>query len=266
MIFYQQRRNNNKKVFFIAIFIIAFLLIIIEKVGFVSKNLSQVATSVATPLWKTESYILEQGGIYAMKLNSKEDLIRENKNLREDIALLQAGSLSKERILQENKELKEHLGRYDIEPRSVLSAVLVKPNRSVYDTLIIDVGYSDAVQVGSKVTAYGDVTIGVVEKVYSRTSLVKLFSSPGEDLSVLVGEENIAAIAVGLGGGNFSIELPRGVDVEEGGLISFPSISTSIAGVIELIQVHPSDSFQTILFKSPVNMYQLKWVEVLIGD
>jgi len=65
-----------------------------------------------------------------------------------------------------------------------------------------------------------------------------------------------------LGGGNFEVKLPRGVDIREGDVISFPAINTQIVGVVEKIKVKAADPFQTILFKSPVNIYELRFVEI----
>lgn len=229
----------------------------------ITRIFSQGATSLATPVWRAEAYLGELGNDVAMAVRSKESLIAENKALREELASVKIGLLSRDLLLNENRELKERLGRYDSNPAGLLAAVLVKPRRSPYDTLVIDVGSRHGVDVGDLVGAHGDLLIGTIERAMETTSLVRLFSSPGEEIEVTVGSSNIAALAVGAGGGNFRLEIPRGVDITEGDIISFPSISTTIAGVVERIQVEPNDPFQTILFKSPINTNELKWVEVI---
>lgn len=45
-----------------------------------------------------------------------------------------------------------------------------------------------------------------------------------------------------------------------------PSLHIALLGTIEHIAKEANDSFQTIRFRSPVNMQELKWVEVEIGE
>ena len=68
----------------------------------------------------------------------------------------------------------------------------------------------------------------------------------------------------GLGGGNFAAKLPRDVEVKEGDAAVVPSISTSVFGFVEKIELNPTDSFQKIIFKIPANLSELKWVTVEI--
>jgi len=82
----------------------------------------------------------------------------------------------------------------------------------------------------------------------------------------LIGNNNIEKEAVGLGGENFKVEIPREIDVKEGDSIVIPSISTNVFGVVEKIEFKESDSFQNVLFKNSVNVSELKWVEVLLSN
>jgi len=83
---------------------------------------------------------------------------------------------------------------------------------------------------------------------------------------VSIGPENIAAEAIGRGGGNFIVKLPRGVGVEKGDIITMPDISARIFAVVEEIESNPSDPFVTILFKNPVNFNEIKWVQVIKSE
>ncbi|MBU1122646.1 MAG: hypothetical protein KKF54_08165, partial [Candidatus Omnitrophica bacterium] len=148
----------------------------------------------------------------------------------------------------------------------LLGAVLVKPFLSLYDTLIIDVGASDNVKVGNQVLAEGNIFIGYISEVYEKTSKVILYSSPEEKTKVLIGDNNIEKEAICLGGNNFKIEVPREIEVKEWDSIVMPSVSTNIFGTVEKIEYKESDSFQNVLFKNPVNILELKWVEVLLPN
>jgi cell shape-determining protein MreC len=169
-------------------------------------------------------------------------------------------------LIQENTDLKDLLGRKSIYSKAVLASILVKPSFSPYDTLIVDIGTDAGVVVGDKVSADGNIFIGRVSEVYANSSKVILYSSPDEKVLVLVGSNNVLKEAVGIGGGNFKIELPREIDIKEGDDVVIPSISPNIFGIVEKVEYKEADSFQTVLFKSPINVLELKWVEILIPN
>ena len=263
MIHLQQHKKRKKISWWMIVLFIGVLLLIISQSDTVRRTFSGGAISVAEPLWEIQNS-LGVGG-YSTKLLSKKDILLLNEKLQAEVTLLRVQFLSRKLLEQENVELKEILGRQLEETTSLLGVVLIKPSRSLYDTLIIDIGLRDGISKGDIVMAYGDVAIGRIDEVYNDSSRVKLFSSPGEEIDVLVGVSNIAATAEGVGNGNFLLKLPQGVDVAEGDIVSFPSLSPRLAGVVELIQVEPSGSFQQILFKSPINMHELKWIEVILS-
>ncbi|MFA5934875.1 MAG: rod shape-determining protein MreC [Candidatus Paceibacterota bacterium] len=197
-------------------------------------------------------------------LSSKKSLIKENEVLKEQISKGEKDRIIFDLVKKENEELKDILNRKSNKNNYVLGSVLIKPFLSPYDTLIIDVGSSDGIKIGSKVLADGNSFIGYVSEVYSNTSKVVLYSSYGEKIPVLIGQNNIEKEALGIGAGNFKVEMPRESDVKEGDTIIIPSVSSNIFGVVEKVQFKATDSFQNVLFKSPVNISELKWVEVVI--
>ena len=194
---------------------------------------------------------------------SKQSLVRENQALKRERSVLKRTLLSQSEIRTENIKLKEMFGRR-VSESTVLSAVLSRPNKSLYDTFVIGIGLDRGAVAGNLVLASGNIIIGRIDAVYRSTATVTLFSTPGTENAVMVGPERISATAIGKGGGNFEIKLPRGVDVSEGDAVIFPGISAKVFGIVEWVHAEPADALQTILFKSPVNMLELQWVEVLI--
>jgi hypothetical protein len=81
---------------------------------------------------------------------------------------------------------------------------------------------------------------------------------------VVLGSSSISVEAIGIGGGNFNIFLPREVEVKENDVIVIPSITSNIFGIVEKVNFKETDSFQTVLFKSPVNISELSFVEVIL--
>lgn len=219
-----------------------------------------------SPLWTVRNninyFFSNNFGIF----NSKIGLLKENSLLKDKIKLQEKEYALFSLLKKENEDLKNVLNRKNSDQKFLLSVVLVKPFLSAYDTLIIDVGASNGVTIGDKVLADGNTFIGYVSEVYSGSSKIILYSSPGEKVKILIGNNNIEKEATGLGSGNFKVETPREIDVKEGDSITMPSISANIFGVIEKIEFKESDSFQTILFKNPINIAELKWVEVLLSN
>ncbi|HEY4486919.1 MAG TPA: rod shape-determining protein MreC [Candidatus Paceibacterota bacterium] len=228
-----------------------------------SQKISNKVLQGTLPFWRGENFFTEKMRVFGGFLLSKKTLIQENQSLSSRVNMLEVQLMSKNMIVEENNDLKELMGRSNFS-EGLLATVVSKPNRSPYDTLLLDVGEEHGVATGDKVFAHDEVAIGLIEEVSQNVSRVKLFSSPGEEIEVTIGSEHVGAVAHGQGGGNFEVSLPRGVDIQEGDVISFPSISTEVLGIVEKIQAEASDSFQTILFKNPVNMNELHFVVVRI--
>jgi cell shape-determining protein MreC len=243
-------RRGHKPLFIIAV--VALFLFVVLQLPFVSEFFSRTLFALAAPLWGAPALLYSE-------TNSAR-----TQELEQELVTLRMRSLSRELLLEENRALKALLGRDDTAPNTLLAVVLVRPNQTPYDTFILDVGSDENIREGLKVTVAGDVVIGEVEKVFAHTSRAKLYSSPGLETPVLLGADNIAAVAVGHGGGNFTIELPQGILVEEGDIVSLPSITTQVIGVVEVIEAHGGSSFQKIFLRSPISMQQLKWVQVLM--
>lgn len=218
-------------------------------------------TPVATVAWKSEASVSNGLGRLGSLVRSKYSLLLENDSLRSEIASRDAGALLLDGLKRENEELKGLLGRART-GRDVVGLILSRPPLSAYDTMIIDVGASEGIMTGDKVYAQGSILIGDVSEVFGSTARVSLFSTPGRVVSVLFGSSNVQAQATGKGGGNFEAHLPAGVSVSNGDAITFPHLRSHIFGVIESVALDSTGSLQTILFKAPVNMHELRFVEV----
>lgn len=215
--------------------------------------------------------------------SSKKSLLAENAELKEKLYEQEARLTNYNSLLEENIKIKEILGRKISsglsEKGMILSAILSKPNQSPYDTLVIDTGSKEGVLVDQRVFAFGDIPIGRVKEVYYRSAKVVLFSSPGEKTNVSVplslpGNKDIISSdennktsdtfmeAVGRGGGNFEMILPRDFILKKGTEVVLPDISPLVLGIVETIITDPRDSFQKALLVSPVNIQEIKFVQI----
>lgn len=176
-------------------------------------------------------------------------------------------------LRKENNDLKEILNRR-VSSNSVVAYILKKPPFSAYDSLIIDIGIKNGISIGDKVYAMGNIIIGEISEVNDVTSKVKLYSSYGEKYDIFIGinknndvssttkQKNIQATATGRGGGSFEIIVPRDVKVEENDIVTIPSLTNSVFGIVKKIIADPARAYSTILFSQPINIYEQKWVEV----
>lgn len=221
--------------------------------------------------------ILVLGGNIGVKFSnlgsfftSKNSLYLENEKLKSDLAESNIMMANYASLLLENLSLKDILGRKDEKMETVLSAILSKPNKSLYDTLIIDVGEDNGLKVGSHVFAlgrksgevFGSVPIGYISAVYPNSAKVVLFSSPGEKKEVVINGSNIFMELIGRGGGNFEMIIPRDINLLKGDQVLMPGINPYVLALVETILSDPRDPFTKALLVSPVNVQEIKFVEV----
>ena len=242
----------------VPILILLILILLWSYAGGVFKSASSALTR---PLWKVGLGISSFWSGFTAGLRAKSALESENGALKEEIAELKFNLTGFADISEENVQLKEILGRVGSR-EVVLAVVLAKPGHSPYDTLVIDIGSQDGVAVGAHVFASGDVLIGDINKVMPKSSIIRLFSSPGEKSDIVLPEHDLYLQAVGLGGGSFKISAPRDLEIIEGAELLLPGFERQILAVVEKIISDPRDPIKTILATSPVNVQHLRWVEV----
>ena len=265
LLHHKEKGNRLFNKVFVSILIVIAIIIIVRI--FFPNTFTNSLQYISSPFWKAKNSSVEGVINSSQLLRSKRSLVFENDNLKTQIRESEFKLLEFEFLKQENRSLKELLSRevFDIK-NTILGAVLARPNVSPYDTFVIDIGESSNIKKGESAYVSGNVFIGKIDKVYKNTSTVKLFSSPGEITPVSIGLQNISANAEGRGGGNFIVRLPRGTEVEKGDIITMPDINIKLFAIVEEIKADPSDPFVTILFKNPININDIKWVQVVKSE
>ena len=253
------RKARRKKILKIAAIAAALVLLFFLRAP-IYAGLSRVAAFIFRPVLRAGGGV--GGGVsgFGAYLSSKSSLWRENENLKQELEDARARMANYDALQSENLALKETLSRAP-EEKLILAAILSKPNLSPYDTLLVDVG-GQLAEVGDIVFAYGDVPIGRVSEVYASSSKVVLFSSPGEKTEVLILGQNIFMPLVGRGGSNFEMTLPRDLTLEIGTEVQLPGLTPHVLASVVTILSDPRDAFQKALLVSPVNIQELKFVEV----
>ncbi len=262
MIWLQKRFNKEKKLF--RANGIAFLLVCgaVFLFFFYRDAVEKIVTAPLAPLERIGKFSTDTFLNFIETVKSKRSLIAENNALREQYSAQSIALLDRNALAEENSELKHMLGR-TLRRDTVLAAVLQKPPVSPYDTLLIDIGKDENISEGDEVIAGNSFSIGVIDAVFPHEAKVLLLSAPGKTTNVLVGGKHLLTAAVGKGGGNFEVRLPRDARVVVGDAVLLPGLSNSPLGAVAEIRVRPTDTFQTILFRLPVNLFELRHVSVV---
>ncbi len=193
---------------------------------------------------------------------SKNSLLSENDSLKNTIRDNEARMANYEALFNENEKLKEILLRKHGEQAMLLAGIISSPNQSPYDTLVIDAGESNGIKVGDKVFAYGDIPIGVVSEVIKNSAKVRLFSTSGEHLTAVLAGSDTFVELIGRGRGNFEAILPRDFELAEGTLALLPGVNPYTVAEVSSVISDPRDSYKKALLKSPINIFELKFVEI----
>ncbi len=254
------KRSQRKKVFQLGLLTCGCLVLFYFRVG-IYKGLSYVSNKIFYPVLtagrKVGGGLSGVGGYFS----SKKSLTKENENLKITLSEKDAQILNFSVLEAENTSLKEILGRKGENKNLFLAAILEKPNQSPYDTLLIDAGSNHGLKVGNLVLALGNVPVGRIAEVYSDSAKVVLFSSSGEKTQVMV-KEGTSVELIGRGGGNFEMILPRDFAIAKGDQAVLPGISAYVLGTMETVISDSRDAFEKALFVSPVNIQQIKFVQV----
>lgn len=227
-------------------------------------SLSYVANKIFKPVLVVGNNISSNAQNASYLLKSKKSLYLENESLKKDLDAMSAKIFNFDALEEENNKLKETLGRKSGDKDFVLSAILSKPNKSLFDTLIIDAGEKDNIEVGDIVFALGYIPIGKVAEVFPDSSKVVLFSTSLEKTEIVITGGDVFMEIIGRGGGNFEMILPRDFEILKGATVSLPGLDSSVIAKVETIISDPRDSYQKALLISPVNIQNLKFVQVEI--
>ncbi len=257
---YLRTREHKKKRWYPALvgLSIVFLAVLIGFTPLFS-SLREILYPLFTHLFRVTNTISQNASHITLK--SRKALQTENDALREKLNTLNVKVLLADSVFSENEALRETLGNSP-DRELILADVLSKPNLSPYDTLLITKGSEHSISPGAVVYADRYIPIGIVVEVYRGTSLIQLFSSPQVETAVLIGTSNILGTAVGVGGGNFRLLLPKDSLVKEGDTLSLPGVHPTIIGIVDTIISRPEDTFIRILSKHPTNIFSITRVYV----
>ena len=255
------KKEKRKNISRITICVVLFVILFYFRNGIFS-GVSKISEIVFHPILVLGQGVEVKIGGIGSYFVSKNSLYLQNQNLLSQIKEDDARMSNYDSVIADDANIKETLGRKEPNTAMILAAILEKPNQSPYDTLLIDAGVTQGIKVGYTVFALGDVPIGRISDVYQNSAKVILFSNPGETTQALITGSNTFMQLVGRGGGNFEIIMPKDFVLQEGAQVVLPGIHPYVLAITQKIISDPRNPFTKALLVSPVNVQQLKFVEV----
>ena len=259
MIYPQSKDKKSKKNVWVFIFIIFVALTVSNT--YLKQVVSRSATVAFTPFLKTGKLAGERWNNFTFFFKDTNRLRSEIEQLADKNTELEKKFLMFNQLRAENEELKSLLSRTS-DKKLVLASIVSRPPQSPYDVVIIDAGSDNGVEPGMRATVYSNIIMGYVTEVFPKISKVKLISSPGEETNIMIENEKVAAVSVGLGGGNMEIRIPSSIQINPGDKIMTVETFPLLVGIAEKIEVSLPDPFQKILFRSPFNLQQVKYITI----
>jgi cell shape-determining protein MreC len=271
------KKIKRQKYFKIALGLVLLIFLFYFRAG-IFDGFSYIAQEVFRPVLVVGRDLGEKFSNLKAYFISKSSLYAENQNLQSEVAFNDARMANYNSVLTDDANLKSILNRINPKTNMILSAILAKPNQSLYDTLIIDAGSAQGIKVGDTVFAEGNLPIGRIAEGYPDSSKVILFSNPGKQTEVVVEKQvsssidasgNLPAVRqgvfvqlIGRGGGNFEMDMPKDFTLTPGDQMVLPGINSYLMAITQKIISDPRDPMTKALLTSPVNVQELKFVEV----
>ncbi len=253
-----RRTSQSKKIRRILIISAAVLLLL-----FVVPKLAAFSASlIMSPLARMQTYLAQSSDSFPQYIRDRKALIAQIDALRSEQAGQSGERFTLELLSKENEELRSLLG--DHEEKRIVAGIIGRPNKLPYDVLVIDKGSEDGILEGAPIFIGSNTVIGVTRKVFAKSSVVELVTSPGFTASVYIFGPNIYTNAQGMGGGQMRVGVPQGIALHEGDLVILPSVSSGIYGSISVVDSVPTRPEQYGYVSPDIPLSSLRLVSV--GD
>lgn len=234
-----------------------------------------ILTKIFNPITgKFYSWGQEVNNFYYEKVKdsrSAEDLLRENKELKEKYQSLLKENAELKILVQENELLKKELNfsrerGYQTVPSRVISRDLLLPN-----SLSIDKGKNEGVIKGLPVVAEDGVIVGKIIEVKDNSSTVLLLTDAQSKLAVMsLDDQDINGVLQGEHGLSLKMELiPKNKELNYNEIIVTSGIETSVppgllVGKIDQITNLSGELFQSAILSPLSNYHNIKFVLVIL--
>ena len=195
----------------------------------------------------------------------KETLQNKITLLEERIVELELYELNNLVLASENEELRRLLGEKDGHLNTgILARVLSHGGSYPYGTLLISHEQEKPFAVGSLVFGAENIVLAKIVQADGKAAQAQLLAAPKNRTEVLVGvTERITQMTMeGVGNGNLLGKVARDAPISVGDPVVLREKETAIVGYVQSIETTPTDAFQNIRVRTPVNTETIRFVRV----
>jgi cell shape-determining protein MreC len=217
------------------------------------------------PFAKVGGYLYEKASFLPSMFGDKKGILDENKRLKSEVERLNLSLSDFEATMNENEMLRRELG---VKPEgNLIPAIIIsRPPQVPFDTIFIDRGSVDGINVRDLVYASRKNVIGRIEKVQRSVSVAVLYSYSGFGQNAFVSRTNTLIQIEGRGGGNIEAKTPIDLDIIEGDMISAEfSLGANIA-VVESVEEDKVLGFKNVIMSLSANPSSLRMVFIRKAD
>jgi len=254
-----RRTNTGSKRRLIAMTLLVIVLFVFDILsGGKVRALAQSATANIS----TTSARLFSDLKYSGLFSTRAHLAAQNQALESRVAHYQEQAAAYQALKQENAQL-QTLAHLAQDNTGTTTPIVSSPRSSPYGTFLIGAGSADNIKHNALVLTDDGFAIGRVTDVSTHTALVSALFAPDSKINALVGGTSV--IFTGQGGDNARAQVPRGVAVSVGDIITSRSVSGRPIGIVGKVESNPADAYSVVLMRLPQNTSSLRFVFVLSG-
>lgn len=244
------------------------ILVVLAQFTFFNPVRDIVRTIAAVPIrWLDNSYFALRNTIIV--IDSARNLSKENARLNSQVLNLQAQVSQLQSVQAENNQLRQDLGFSSSHPELKLSpaSVIAISNINSDRQLTINKGLNDGIKSGQAVVSEGYL-VGVIGKVSSTTSEVKLLSNRDVQVPVILTTSQATGILSGGIAGLVVSDVPINANVTKGETIATTDLENIVPsgiaiGKVDSIVSQRQDIFSSVVVTTPINTGTLNQVFVV---
>lgn len=253
---------------FLSIFFIIILFITLHYVGALKSTehfLRHILSPISRFIYSSSVSLKEKSS------DLSEDPEKQVQKLEEDLLICKVESKDVKNLQEENAELRSQLTFFQANNFSHIGAEVIGRNiQPLGNTLVINRGSKDGVQVGNAVIISNGVLIGKIAQAEEESSMVRLLSDNQSKIAatILNREKSIGVIEGGYGISIRMNFIPQQEDVRVGDQIITSGLETGmprglLIGNIAAIEKEAYEPFQTAVLNPAASLSALSVVSII---
>ncbi|MFH0804261.1 MAG: rod shape-determining protein MreC [Candidatus Zambryskibacteria bacterium] len=244
---------------FFKILLISLSVLVLVLVFNFSISARSLVSDIFSIFFRSGDYLYQNIGQVPKFFSDKNNLIKENKNLSDEIEKKRLNLIDYESIKYENQKLRETLGIKSTQ-NIITASIIARSPQIPLDSLFLDKGINDGLNKGDLVLVGERILVGKIVESFKNKSTVALNSFAGAISYGFVARTNEPLEIKGVGGGSLEAKVPIDFDIVIGDKLMISGSFTYLAAVVGVIEEDRSSGFKNILMSLPVDVSKTSMV------